>query len=108
MARKANSIPSCIRNSVVSRNREATVPLYSALVRLHFGYHPHYKKDTETLEYIQRWAMKLLKVLECKSYKEWLRELGLFSLQNRELSEDLFTLYNCPKGDCSIVVQFVC
>ena len=102
-ARKANCALGCIIKGVASREREMIVPLYLALGRPHLEYciqawGPPYRKDMEFLEQIQRKNIRMIRGLEYLSYKERLRELGLFSLEERRLRGGLILAFQYLKG----------
>jgi len=85
-AQKADHIPGCIKRSVASRVREVTLPLYTALLRLHLEscvpiWSPQHRKNMDLLEGRQRRATKIIRELEHLCYEERLRELGLFNLE---------------------------
>ena len=75
VAKKANGILACIRNSVANRSTDMNVPLYSAgeaAPRVLCSSSGPSLQDNEALECVQRRATELARGLEHKSYEEWL------------------------------------
>ena len=86
----ANRVLGMIRRSFSVRDENIILQLYKSLVRPHLEYsiqawRPHFQKDIDLLEGVQRRATKLIPDLKDKSYEDRLRCLNLITLETRRL-----------------------
>ncbi|TRZ26833.1 hypothetical protein HGM15179_000303 [Zosterops borbonicus] len=107
VAKKAKGILGHIRKNTASRLREVILFLCSILVRPQVKsfcparfWAPEHKRDVESLEHVHQRAVKMMKGLKYLSYKERLRELGLFSLEKRKLRKEFTNVYKYLQEWC--------
>jgi len=101
-AQKTNHILGCIKSSLASRSREVILPLCSAPVRPHLEsciqlWSPQHRTDMELLKWVQRRATKMIRGMEHLYCEKRLRELGLFSLEERRLWGHLIAAFQYTK-----------
>ena len=58
---------------------------------------PQYRKDTELLEWVQRRATKMIRVLEHFSHEERLRELAYLAWKGEDSEGDLISAFQYLK-----------
>jgi len=99
---KASKMLGMIKKTISYKTPEIMVRLYKALVRPHLEYcvsvwSPHYTKDKDLLERVQHRFTRIIKEVRDKEYLE-LKELNLWTLEERRNRADLIELFKMYKG----------
>ena len=92
------------------RNLEVMTRLYKSLVRPYLEYcasawSPHYVKDGELLERVQRRFSRMVPGLRGMEYEVRLERLGLMTLGERRNRADLIELFRISKGLSAISLE---
>ena len=98
-----NKILGLIKRTFTTRQKDIIINLYKSLVRPHLEYcmsawRPHYVKDIELLEGVQRRATKLIEEFKGLEYEERLKRVGLTKLETRRLRGDLIEVFKIFHG----------
>ena len=93
-AKKGNKILGMIRRTFECRSKCVIVNLYKSLVRPHLEYciqawRPHYKKDIDVLEKVQKRATRMIEGCGEMDYERRLKHTGLTTLETRRERADL-------------------
>ena len=100
---KANKMLGLIKRSFTDIDNETFLKLYKAMVRPHLEYgniiwHPMLKRQSITIEKVQRRATKLVKGFKDLTYQERLAKLNLHTLYGRRIRGDLIETYKIFNG----------
>ena len=107
---KANRMLGLIKRTLVNRSPAILTTLYKSLVRPHLEYStavwsPHYVKDREMLEKVQRRFTRMVPGLGDLGYEERLGVLGLMTLEERRNRSDMVEMFRVLKGLSAIPVE---
>ena len=95
---KANAMVGMIKRTFSHIDKEIFMATFKVFVRPILEYcqqvwSPHYSKDIELLEQVQRRETKLIPELKEMEYEERLKALNLFSLSQRRMGGDMIFLF---------------
>ena len=101
--KKANRVLGMINRTFVNKNQEIMVKLYKSLVRPHLEYgiqawRPHFEKDKNALEKVQRRMTRMIADLKDLPYESRLKRIGITTLETRRLRGDLIEMFKIIKG----------
>ena len=107
---KANKMLGMTKRTISYKKPEIIVRLYKALVRPHLEYcvsvwSPHYTKDKELLERVQHRFTRMIKEVCDKDYLDRLKELNLWTLEERRNRADLIELFKISKGFTTVYFE---
>ena len=108
--KKANRMLGLLKRTIVHKDPYILVTLYKSLVRPHLEYccsawSPYYLKDKECLERVQHRFTRLFKEFKDLDYYARLRQLRLWSLEERRNRADLIEVFKLCKGLTSIPLE---
>jgi len=107
---KASQMLGTLSRTIRSKDRRILLNFYKSVVRPHLEYctsswSPHYVKDKELLEKVQHRFIKMFPDLRKLPYLQRLRELKLWTLEERRIRSDLIEVYKIISGLSTISVR---
>jgi len=90
----ANRVLEMIKRTFTVRDKSIVLQLYKSLVRPHLEYsvqawRPHFRKDIDLLEGVQRRTTKLITAIKDEIHEDRLRLVNLTTLETSKLRGDL-------------------
>lgn len=104
---RGSRILGLIHRTIQYKHTDILLRLYKSLVRPHLEYcvpawSPHYKKDKILIEKVQRRFTKMIPSVKLLPYEDRLKQLNLWSLEDRRTRADLIEVFKIIHGLSSI------